>query len=417
MKKVIFSGMIGNGLEWYDYALYAYMVTTISKLFFPAGDETLNLLATLGIFAVGFIARPFGGVLFGIIGDKFGRRTALVASIFLMAFPTGCIGLLPTYEQIGILAPLLLIVLRMLQGLSLGGAFSGTVIFLVEHAPPNKRGLISSVSLVSLVIGVLLGSLVVMLMQVSLSDAQFESWGWRVPFLLGVPFGFVGLYIRNHVEESPIYEEAKQNDALSKTPVRDVLTGEWRHVLQTIGIYISLVMPFYLVTAYFITFTENTLGRSRTEALLLNVMVMLILLVLSPLSAALSDRIGRRKLLMSAAAAFLLLSYPLFSLLLMKDLNSIILGHIFFAVLVSIYTAPVMPVLVEIFPTRVRYTGMALSYNISAAVFGGTAPLVAQWLINQTGDVHSIAYYVMACAVISLTALFFYRDRYKEPLQ
>ena len=417
MKKVIFSGMIGNGLEWYDYALYAYMVTTISKLFFPAGDDALNLLATLGIFAVGFIARPFGGVLFGIIGDKFGRRTALVASIFLMAFPTGCIGLLPTYEQIGILAPLLLIVLRMLQGLSLGGAFSGTVIFLVEHAPPNKRGLISSVSLVSLVIGVLLGSLVVMLMQVSLSDAQFESWGWRVPFLLGVPFGFVGLYIRNHVEESPVYEEAKQNDALSKTPVREVLAHEWKHVLQTIGIYISVVMPFYLVTAYFITFTENMLGRSRTESLLLNVMVMLILLVLSPLSAALSDRIGRRKLLMYAAAAFLLLSYPLFSLLLMKDLNSIILGHIFFAVLVSVYTAPVMAVLVEIFPTRVRYTGMALSYNVSAAVFGGTAPLVAQWLINQTGDVHSIAYYVMVCAVISLIALFFYRDRYKEPLQ
>lgn len=417
MKKVIFSGMIGNGLEWYDYALYAYMVTTISKLFFPAGDDATNLLATLGIFAVGFIARPFGGVLFGIIGDKFGRRTALVASIFLMAFPTGCIGLLPTYEQIGILAPLLLIVLRMLQGLSLGGAFSGTIIFLVEHAPPNKRGLISSVSLVSLVIGVLLGSLVVMLMQVSLSEAQFESWGWRVPFLLGVPFGFVGMYIRNHVEESPVYEEAKQNGALSKTPVRDVLAHEWKHVLQTVGIYISVVMPFYLVTAYFITFTENTLGRSRTEALLLNVMVMVILLVLAPLSAALSDRIGRRKLLMCAAAAFLLFSYPIFSLLLMKDLNSIILGHIFFAVLVSIYTAPVMAVLVEIFPTRVRYTGMALSYNISAAVFGGTAPLVAQWLINQTGDVHSIAYYVMVCAVVSLIALFFYRDRYKEPLQ
>jgi MHS family proline/betaine transporter-like MFS transporter len=417
MKKVIFSGMIGNGLEWYDYALYAYMVTTISKLFFPAGDDALNLLATLGIFAVGFIARPFGGVLFGIIGDKFGRRTALVASFLLMAFATGCIGFLAPYEQIGILAPLLLIVLRMLQGLSLGGAFSGTVIFLVEHAPPNKRGLISSVSLVSLVIGVLLGSLVVMLMQVSLSDAQFESWGWRVPFLLGVPFGFVGLYIRNHVEESPIYEEAKQNDALSKTPVREVLAHEWKHVLQTIGIYISVVMPFYLVTAYFITFTENMLGRSRTESLLLNVMVMLNLLVLSPLSAALSDRIGRRKLLMYAAAAFLLLSYPLFSLLLMKDLNSIILGHIFFAVLVSVYTAPVMAVLVEIFPTRVRYTGMALSYNVSAAVFGGTAPLVAQWLINQTGDVHSIAYYVMVCAVISLIALFFYRDRYKEPLQ
>lgn len=210
MRKVLLAGMIGNGLEWYDYALYAYMVTLISKLFFPAGNEAVHLLATLGIFAVGFIARPFGGILFGMVGDKFGRRTALVAAIFLMAFPTGCIGLLPTYEQVGILAPLLLVLLRVMQGLSLGGAFSGTVIFLVEHSPPARRGLVGSTSLASLAVGFLLGSLVVMLMQVSLSEAQFESWGWRIPFLLGVPIGFIGLYIRNHTEESPVYEEAKK---------------------------------------------------------------------------------------------------------------------------------------------------------------------------------------------------------------
>ena len=417
MRKVLLAGMIGNGLEWYDYALYAYMVTLISKLFFPAGNEAVHLLATLGIFAVGFIARPFGGILFGMMGDKFGRRTALVAAIFLMAFPTGCIGLLPTYEQVGILAPLLLVMLRVMQGLSLGGAFSGTVIFLVEHSPPARRGLVGSTSLASLAVGFLLGSLVVMLMQVSLSEAQFESWGWRIPFLLGVPIGFIGLYIRNHTEESPVYEEAKKNDTLSKTPMRDVLRNEWKAVLQTIGIYITVTMPFYLVSAYFITFTEKILSRSKIEALWLNAMVMVILLMVVPLSAWVSDHVGRRKLMTFSAIGFLVFTYPIFSLLLAGDFPSVVLGHFFFALLVSINTGPVMALLVEAFPTRVRYSGMALSYNISAAAFGGTAPMVAQWLINETGDAHSIAYYVMACAVISLIALFFYRDRYREPLR
>jgi MHS family proline/betaine transporter-like MFS transporter len=417
MRKVLLAGMIGNGLEWYDYALYAYMVTLISKLFFPAGNEAVHLLATLGIFAVGFVARPFGGILFGMMGDKFGRRTALVAAIFLMAFPTGCIGLLPTYEQVGILAPLLLVLLRVMQGLSLGGAFSGTVIFLVEHSPPARRGLVGSTSLASLAVGFLLGSLVVMLMQVSLSEAQFESWGWRIPFLLGVPIGFIGLYIRNHTEESPVYEEAKKNDTLSKTPMRDVLRNEWKAVLQTIGIYITVTMPFYLVSAYFITFTEKILSRSKIEALWLNAMVMVILLMVVPLSAWVSDHVGRRKLMTFSAIGFLVFTYPIFSLLLAGDFPSVVLGHFFFALLVSINTGPVMALLVEAFPTRVRYSGMALSYNISAAAFGGTAPMVAQWLINETGDAHSIAYYVMACAVISLIALFFYRDRYREPLR
>lgn len=417
MRKVLLAGMIGNGLEWYDYALYAYMVTLISKLFFPAGNEAVHLLATLGIFAVGFVARPFGGILFGMMGDKFGRRTALVAAIFLMAFPTGCIGLLPTYEQVGILAPLLLVLLRVMQGLSLGGAFSGTVIFLVEHSPPARRGLVGSTSLASLAVGFLLGSLVVMLMQVSLSEAQFESWGWRIPFLLGVPIGFIGLYIRNHTEESPVYEEAKKNDTLSKTPMRDVLRNEWKAVLQTIGIYITVTMPFYLVSAYFITFTEKILSRSKIEALWLNAMVMVILLMVVPLSAWVSDHVGRRKLMTFSAIGFLVFTYPIFNLLLAGDFPSVVLGHFFFALLVSINTGPVMALLVEAFPTRVRYSGMALSYNISAAAFGGTAPMVAQWLINETGDAHSIAYYVMACAVISLIALFFYRDRYREPLR
>jgi MHS family proline/betaine transporter-like MFS transporter len=416
MRKVIIAGMLGNGLEWYDFALYAYMTTTISKLFFPAGDDAVHLLATLGIFAVGFVARPFGAVLFGWIGDRYGRRVALVTSIFMMAVPTGCIGLLPTYAQIGLAAPVLLTLIRVLQGLSLGGCFSGSITFLVEHAPQNRRGLIGSTSIVSLVIGFLLGSVIASLVKAPLSDAQFESWGWRIPFIIGIAIGFIGFYIRHHCEESPTYEKARREGTLSATPVKDTLTYELKHMAQAVAIYLTVTMPFYLLSAYFITFTERTLGRSKEEALLLNTMNMLILLVVSPLSAWLSDRFGRRLVLSLAAWAFLLASYPIFSLLLRPELASIVAAQALFAVIVGFYIGPVPALLVEIFPTRLRYTGMALSYNISAALFGGTSPMACQWLLNVTGSSYAIAGYVMAGAIVSLVALYYYRDRHLEML-
>ena len=409
--------MIGNGLEWYDYALYAYMTLIISKLFFPAGNEAVHLLATLGIFAVGFIARPFGGILFGMIGDRFGRRVALVAAIFMMAIPTGCIGLLPTYEQIGIWAPILLTVIRVLQGLSLGGEFSGSITFLVEHSPGKRRGLVGSAAVSSLILGFLLGSVVSLTVKAFLTDAQFESWGWRIPFLLGIVIGFIGFYIRRHCEESPTYLATKAQGALSAAPVREVLKHEMPHVLQCIGIYVTVTMPFYLVTTYFMTFTQNTLGRSFDEALMLNTIVMLILLVTATFSAWASDKVGRRKVLSASACASLVFVYPIFTLLQQPDFNSILLAHVAFALINGMYIGPVPAILVEIFPTRVRYTGMALSYNIAAAAFGGTAPMVCEWLLQTTGNNYSIAYYVMICAAVSLAALFFYRDRYLEPLK
>jgi MFS transporter, MHS family, proline/betaine transporter len=417
MKKIILSSMIGNGLEWYEYALYAYVVTIISKLFFPAGDESAHLLATLGIFAVGFVARPFGGILFGIIGDRYGRRAALVASIFLMAIPTGLIGLLPTFAQVGIAAPLLLTFLRIMQGLSLGGEFSGSMTFLVEHAPSNKRGLIGALSLASLILGFLLGSLVATLINALVGEAAFAAWGWRIPFLLGVPIGLVGYYIRHHCAESPTYVFAKEQGTLSETPIRDAITQEYWHILQSIGIFISVTMPFYLVSAFFMTFTEHTLGRSREEALMLNTLNMLILLVGSLFSAWLADRIGRKRILVVTAVAYLILTYPTMQLMLRPELSWIVLGQAFFAIVVSIYIGPIPAILVEMFPTRVRYSGMALSYNICAALFGGTAPMVNQWLITTTGNKLAMAWYVVACAAISLFSLYFYRDQYQESLR
>jgi MFS transporter, MHS family, proline/betaine transporter len=417
MKKVILSGMIGNGLEWYDYALYAYMVTIISKLFFPAGNESAHLLATLGIFAVGFVARPFGAILFGRMGDRLGRRAALVASIFLMAIPTGCIGLLPTYAQIGIAAPALLTLMRVLQGLSLGGEFSGSMTYLVEHSPGSKRGAIGSTLVASLIIGFLLGSLLASVIKAATTEAQFESWGWRIPFLLGVPIALIGYYIRHHCDESPTYAAAKRAGTLSKSPLRDTLTHELPRILQAIGIYISVTMPFYLLATYFVTFTEHSLGRSKQEALRLNTIVMLILLVLAPFSAWLSDRFGRRRVMGVTAGAYLLFSYPLMKLMQQPEFSSILVAQSLIAVIVGFYIGPVPALLVEMFPTRIRATAMALAYNISAALFGGTSPMVNEWLINVTGTNMAIAWYLMLCATISLVALAFYRDGYRDALR
>jgi len=417
MGKVILSGMVSNGLEWYSWALYAFTALTISKQFFaPDGDASSHLLTTYAMFAAGFVARPLGGIMFGIIGDKLGRRTALVLSIFMMAIPTGCIGLLPTYATIGCYAQYMLLFLLIMQGLSLGGAFSGAITFIVEHAPSNKRGFIGSSSIESLYLGFLTGSFVAWIFTQICNQQQYDSWGWRVPFLLGIPISFIGLYIRKHCEESATFATAKADGMLSKTPVRDSFTHEFKHIMQAIGAYVSLTMPFYLLSTYFIVFTQQTLGRSKGEALMLNMINMVILLITAPISAKISDHIGRRKVLLTAAFAYLFLSAPIFSLLLQPSFSSVLIAEGLFSIIVGCYMGPIPTLLVEIFPTRVRYTAMSLSYNISAVCFGGTAAYVCEWMVKTYGNSYYIAYYVMFCACISIVSLLFYKDRYKEEL-
>lgn len=431
MRKVIVSGMIANGLEWYDYALFGLLAPIISVIFFPEGDKTTALIATYGIFAAGFIMRPVGAVLFGYLGDKYGRKASLVISIMLMAVPTACIGLLPTYAQIGVGAPILLTIIRLLQGLSLGGAFSGSIAFVVEHAPERHRGLAGSTSMMSMTLGILGASAVLTVLSNLLAPQQFEQWGWRIPFFVGILAGVVGFYIRDHVSESPKYLEAKAAGTLSKTPLKDVLKHYRGALAQSVGIYLLVTVPFYILVVFMITFMNTMLHHPRSDALLANTIVMFVLLVCGPFSAWLSDKIGRKKLLMVDAVLFLVLIGPIFHMLCQPDFTSALIAQIGFAVLVGFYIGPVPTLLVEIFPTNVRYTGMALSYNIAAAIFGGTAPLVATWLIKQTQEIPSlgefvllcmgntntiVAFYIMLCAVLALVALYFFKDRYNEPL-
>ena len=416
MRKILVSSMIGNALEWYDFVLYVQFSTIIGKLFFPSDDPFTSLLATFGIFAVGFVMRPIGGILFGILGDKFGRKSALVFSILMMAIPTALIGFIPTYQQIGIAAPICLTLIRLLQGLALGGGFSGCMTFLVEHAPANRRGLIGSSSMFSLGAGVLLGIVVSLGFSHYLPEEDFMSWGWRLPFIVSLGIGMIAFYIKNNVDESPIYLEAKKHGNLSKTPVSEVFVNHWRELLIAIGIYITVTVPFYTFTAFFSTYLQHHANMTLHDSLVINGISMFVFMAAIPLTGYLSDLYGRKLVLMVSSVLVALVAYPVFSLMLEGGIIYPLIGQIIFGVALGAYMGPVPATLVELFPTNIRFTGLALSYNFSAAIFGGTAPFVYLNLIKITGSVMSPVFYILGFVVLTMMALLYYRDNYKKAL-
>lgn len=416
MKKVVISGMVGNALEWYDYALYGHFAAIISMQFFPSDDPFNSMLATFGVFAAGFLTRPLGAVLFGYIGDRYGRKISLAVSILLMAIPTASIGLLPTYAQIGVAAPILLTVIRLLQGLSLGGEFSGSITYVTEHAPMRKRGIVGSSAMFSLVLGILVGSLVATVFAETLSTEDLTSWGWRVPFVIGLVIGLVGLYIRTQLHESPVYQEAKSAGHLSSRPLREAFGHHWQEMLLAVGFYMAVTVPFYMLAVFMNTFVTRVLGQPIEDALLMNTLNLLVMMVMVPFSGALSDKIGRKPVLIAVAIGYILLSYPIFHLLVQGGFLNALISQLLLAALVGWFIGPIPALLVELFPTSVRYTGMSVSYNFCAAAFGGTTPIVATWMVQVTGMKTVVAFYLMACAFISLIALYFYTDRHNAPL-
>ncbi len=417
MRRVVASSMIGNGLEWYDFALYGIFAPIIFKpQYFPSDNYYAGMLATYGVFAMGFLMRPIGAVMFGYIGDHYGRKFALMVSILLMAIPTACIGLLPNYEQIGIWAPILLTVIRLLQGLSLGGEFSGSIVFVVEHAPIHKRGYAGSSSIMSLCGGMLLGLAVATFFSKIMSQQDFESWGWRIPFLLGIAIAFVGAYIRHHTDESPHYEKAKQEDKLSKTPLREALQQHPLSLLRGIGLYLCVTVPFYILTVYLNEFLTHHLGYPKDDTLFVMTLSMTLLMFMVPVTGKVSDKFGRKRVLMATTIAYFVCAYPLFLLMIQPGFANALTAIMILTVIVSFYIGPAPTMLVELFPTSVRYTGMAVSYNICAALFGGTAPMVVTWLIKDTQMLTVPALYIMLCAVLSFISFIGYHDRYREEL-
>jgi MHS family proline/betaine transporter-like MFS transporter len=416
VKRVIVSTMIGNGLEWYDYALYGTFTALISKHFFPPGDDAVALIATFGIFAIGFVMRPLGAMFFGYIGDRYGRKNALALSIMLMAFPTACIGLLPTYKEIGIWAPILLTVIRLVQGVAVGGEFGGSIVYLVEHASRKNKNLMGSLSMLSMLIGLLCGAMIAAVLANTMPPEQFDTYGWRIPFILGFFIGIIGLYIRTKLDESPMYIEAQEAGHTSKTPVADAIRLNISEIALGIGIYLAVTIPFYIQTVFMPSFLVKYLKFSSADALLIFSLSLLTMMVVAPVSAVLSDRKDREVVLKVILIAYVAFALPYIYLLEYKTFTYVLTSQLIFSAILGSYIAPIPTLVVELFPTKTRYTGMSLACNLAAAIFGGTSPILVTKMITLSGSNTPISLYIMLAAFGSFFCLVAVRTRRKKHL-
>lgn len=415
-KRNIIGGCIGNVLEWYDFAIYGFFAPVLANLFFPLENQLASLISTFGVFAIGYLMRTVGSVVFGILGDKIGRKRALEFSVIIMAIPTTLIGLLPTYASIGLAAPLLLTVLRLFQGASVGGEFTGSISFVVEHAPKDRRGFYSSWTMFSLLGGILLGSAVASLITNILPKEAVEAWGWRIAFLLGITLGVFGLYIRTGLEDPPEFKKLKESGGISETPIREAFRNHWREIFTVTGATVVAAVNFYLIFVYMTTYLSTETHVLLSSALDINTISMFLLMLLVPLMGHLSDRVGRKPLLIVGCLVIMVFSYPLFIVLskgkVIYDLGSQIVFALAFAALIGGFGA----MMVELFPTRIRMSAVSIGYNLGFAIFGGTAPLVATLLIEVTNDKLAPSYYLIFAGLISLMVFIRMRESYKDKL-
>jgi MHS family proline/betaine transporter-like MFS transporter len=416
VRKAIPGASIGNAVEWFDFAIYGFLATFIAANFFPAGDQTAALLKTFAIFAAAFFMRPLGGFIFGPLGDRLGRLRVLALVILLMSGATVAIGLLPTYASIGVAAPLLLFVLRCLQGFSAGGEYGGGAVYLAEFASDARRGVTVTFMAWSGVVGFLLGSVTVTLLQALLPAAAMDSYGWRIPFLIAGPLGIVGLYIRLRLGDTPQFAELSKTAKLAKSPLREAMTTSWRPILQVIGLFIVFNVGYYMVFTFLQPYLITTLKFTKTQAFTSMTLATFVALVLILPLAVLSDRVGRKPMLIAGSAAFVIFGYPLFLLLNSGSLAAAVAAHCGLAAIESVYVAVAVSAGVELFATNVRYSGFSIGYNICVAGFGGTTPYLVTWLTAQTGNNMAPAVYLIVAAAVSLVAVLTLRETAGRPL-
>ncbi|BAK35037.1 major facilitator superfamily transporter [Microlunatus phosphovorus NM-1] len=415
-RKVITASFIGNFVEWFDYAAYGYLAATISKVFFPESDPTTALLATFAVFAISFLIRPLGGIIWGRIGDRVGRRTALSWSILIMSGATVCIALLPGYASIGLFAPVLLLLVRVVQGFSASGEYAGASSFLVEYAPPNRRGLYASVVPASTASGLLLGSLLAALLTGVLSDAQMHSWGWRLPFLLAAPMGLIGRYIRVKLEDTPVFR-ALEDKELPPAPLGQLFKENLRPLLIALGAAILNAVAFYVLLSYMPTYLSEELGFGASESFLATTVALVTYIGCIFFTGIASDRFGRKRMLITASVLFIVLSVPSFLLLDGAGFLLVVLIQVVMGGVLTLNDGTLPSFLSELFPTRVRYTGFAFSFNLANALFGGTAPFICTLLIAKTGSQVAPAWYLVAAAFVSLCAVLASSETFRKPLR
>lgn len=406
-RRVLVGSLSGSVIEWFDFFLYATAAGIVfDRFFFPTEDPLVSLMLSYLSLALTFFIRPFGGILFAHIGDRIGRKRTLVITLSMMGAATVAIGLLPTHAQVGMLAPVLLIICRVIQGMAVGGEWGGALLLAYEYAPAHRRGFFGSVPQMGITIGMLLSTLVFSAMSL-LPDEQFDAWGWRVPFIASILLVVIGLWIRQGLDETPAFREAKQTGDVAKLPLTDTLRDHWRSVLVAVGAKITETAPFYIFAVFVVSYATGVLNFEQSTVLNAVSLGALVSTLMIPVMGSLSDRLGRRPVYLAGTLVIGLFAAPFFMLL---DLA--VDWAVFVAVVLGLgliwpaVTATLGTMTSEIFSTRVRYTGVTLGYQVGAALAGGTAPLIATWLLAQYDDAWwPIAVYLMLLAAISLAAV------------
>jgi MFS transporter, MHS family, proline/betaine transporter len=408
-ERTLAAGMIGNTLEWYDFAVYGYFASQIGQQFFPNEDHVAQLLSAFGVFGVGYVVRPLGGALVGHIGDHFGRRTALSFSIAAMAIPTFLLGLLPGYATLGLWAPVALTFLRIVQGLSVGGEYTGSMVFLVEHAPTARRGVTGAMAACGATGGLLLGSAIGAAFASSMSAADLAAWGWRVPFLLGVLIGVAGYVLRRNVQETAPTKRPR------RPPIVETLQNQWRAIARLASVSVFKAVGFYVSFVYLVSWLQTADGVPPARALEMNSLSMILMLPILIAAGYASDQFGRKPLLILACALGFVTAVPLFWLLNQQSDLAAQLGQLGLVVIVGIYAGVLPTILVEAAPAHVRCTTVSISYSICSALISGWTPLVAAWLVARTGNEMAPAFLIMAAAAVSLGSVLLFRETYQAP--
>lgn len=409
VKRAVLASAMGNATEWYDYGVFTSgaIATSIGTVFFPG--EGNAVLKSLALVAIGFVVRPFGGAFFGPLGDKIGRQKVLAITILLMSGCTFLVGCLPTYAgpyAAGIGAPILILLLRLIQGFSTGGEYGGAATFIAEYAPTKRRGFWGSFLEFGTLTGYVLGNVVVLAVTLSFTASQVESWAWRIPFFVALPLGLVGLYLRTKLEDTPEFRRLeKAGEKSEKAPLRETLTENWRMILNLIGIVLLLNIADYMLLTTMPTYFTDTLKINDNTSTLIIICVEIVQMVLIAPLGALSDRIGRKPLLLTAAIGYIVLSYPSIKLMQSGNLALLIVGFAIVALLLVLMLAVIGSTFPAMFPTRVRYGSFAIGYNVSTSIFGGTCGVIVTALVHGTGNEDWPAFYLMIAAAIALVPI------------
>lgn len=416
VRKVITAAGVGHFVEWFDFGLYGTLATVISMHFFAAEDPQTALLSSFAVFGVGFVIRPVGGLFWGSYGDRHGRQKTLVWVITLTSAATMVMGLLPTYDQVGVLAPALLVLARLVQGFAAGGETSGSTTLLAEYAPARKRGFVTSFIDVFGMAAFVVGAGLVLAFTAIFGTDALNSWGWRALFLLALPLGFIGLYLRNKLEDTPEYKAAKERGETSENPLRESLSSSGKALLFCVGFVVLKSVGHWILQTFMPSYLQNDMELGQQQSYLATVAGLIVIVVLVPFMGALSDRIGRRPVMIAGCVGFIVCTYPALMLMSTHSVLGAIGAMMLLGVFMAAFDGAVSAAMTELFPTRIRNGSMGIAYNIAVAIFGGATPYFATFLISSTGNRFAPAYYVMAAAAISLITVLRARETAGKPL-